>query len=85
MVVCEHVLNSGSAAGGGTAIGRSLQKLYMWLGWSFLLGGCELMRDTAACLEKAAEPDGGWDKVELEATDSWSCLPHITGVLVKKK
>lgn len=84
MVVCEHVANSGEAAGGGTAVGRFLQQMYMRMGWSFWIGGCDLIRDTTACLEMAAKQDGGWAKVELETTDSWSCLPHITGVLVKK-
>ncbi len=85
MVVCEHVINSGDNAKGGTAIGRSLQQLYMWMGWSPLMGGCELTRDTLAALRGAAKHDGGWDSVEVELCDPYSTIPHIVGSLVKRR
>ncbi|EXJ71752.1 uncharacterized protein A1O5_05562 [Cladophialophora psammophila CBS 110553] len=85
MVVCEHVINSGDSTKGGTAVGRSLQKLYMWIGWSSLMGGCELTRDTLSSLHRAAERDGGWDKVDVELCDPYSTIPHIVGTLVKKR
>jgi len=85
MVVCEHVINSGDSKKGGTTIGRFLQRLYTWMGWSALMGGCELTRDTLASLQKAAEKDGGWDKVMLELCEPYSTIPHIVGTLVKKR
>lgn len=85
MVVCEHVINSGKRAQGGTTVGRALQRMYMWMGWSALIGGCELTRDTLASLHRAAEKDGGWDKVDIELADPYSTLPHIVGMLVKRK
>lgn len=85
MVVCEHVINSGDSAKGGTAVGRALQRVYMWMGWSPLIGGCELTRDTLTALHKAAEKDGGWDKIDVELCDPYSTLPHIVGALVKRK
>lgn len=84
MVVCEHVINSGDSSKGGTVIGRFLQQLYMRIGWSALMGGCELTRDTLASLQKAAEKDGGWDEVMLELYEPYSTIPHIVGALVKK-
>lgn len=84
MVVCEHVINSGDGTKGGTKVGRILQKCYMGIGWSPLMGGCELTRDTMASLRKVAEKDGGWEKVDVELCDPYSTIPHIVGVLVKK-
>ena len=85
LVVCEHVINSGDSAKGGTATGRFLQRLYMWMGWSPLMGGCELTRDTLASLRQAAEKDGGWEKVDVQLCDPYSTIPHIVGTLVKRK
>ena len=85
MVICEHVVNSGNSAEGGTTVGRFLQRLYMWMGWSPLMGGCELTRDTLASLHRAAESDGGWDSLEVELCDAYGTLPHIVGALVKRK
>ena len=85
MVVCEHVVNSGDSAQGGTAVGRFLQRTYMWMAWSPLMGGCELTRDTLASLHKAAAKDGGWAKVDVELCDPFSTIPHIVGALVKKQ
>ncbi|KIW85841.1 hypothetical protein Z517_01233 [Fonsecaea pedrosoi CBS 271.37] len=85
MVVCEHVVNSGDGAKGGTAVGRALQNFYMSIGWSSLMGGCELTRDTLASLHRAARRDGGWDKVQVELCDPYSTIPHIVGTLVKRR
>ena len=85
MVVCEHVINSGDSKKGGTVVGRALQYVYMSMAWSPLIGGCELTRDTMTGLLKAAEKDGGWEKVDLQLVDGYSCLPHIVGTLVKKR
>lgn len=81
-VVCEHVVNDDDT--GGSLVGRYLQHLYTALGWSFLLDGCNLRRDTTAMLMKAAEPDGGWAEVNLKKVDKWSVIPHISGYCVKK-
>lgn len=85
MVVCEHVINSGDSTKGGTTVGRILQKCYMRIGWSPMMGGCELTRDTMTLLKKAANKDGGWEKVDVELCDPYSTIPHIVGVLVKKQ
>ena len=85
MVVCEHVINSGDSERGGTAVGRFLQQMYMWMAWSPLMGGCELTRDTMSSLNRAAEKDGGWEKVDLELADPYSTIPHIVGALIKKQ
>ncbi|OAP60864.1 hypothetical protein AYL99_05866 [Fonsecaea erecta] len=85
MVVCEHVVNSGDSTKGGTAAGRALQKFYMWIGWSSLMGGCELTRDTLASLHRAAQRDGGWAKVDVKLCDPYSTIPHIVGTLVKRR
>ena len=81
-VVCEHVVNDDSKPGGW--VGRLLQHCYTALGWSFFGGGCELLRDTAAVLMKAAEADGGWAEAKLEKVDEWSVVPHIVGYFVKR-
>jgi SAM-dependent methyltransferase len=82
-VLCEHVV-SDSQHGGNAGV-RLLQHLYMALGWSFLLGGCHLTRDTRAALIKSAEPDGGWSEVKLDLKDEWSALPHIVGYCIKRR
>lgn len=85
MVVCEHVINSGDSKKGGTKIGRFMQKCYMRAGWSAMMGGCDLTRDTMVSLRKAAAKDGGWERVDIELCDPYSTIPHIVGVLVKKR
>jgi hypothetical protein len=50
MVICEHVVNSGNMDAGGTIVGRALHRLYMMMGWSRLMGGCELTRETLGSL-----------------------------------
>jgi SAM-dependent methyltransferase len=82
LVVCEHVVSDDIK--GGSKVRRFLQHLYMALGWSFWLGGCQLTRDTTAVLMKAAEADGGWSEVRLEKAYEWSVIPHIVGYCTKK-
>ena len=81
-VVFEHVVNDGAEP--GAWVGRVLQHFYMAIGWSFLLGNCNLRRDTRAVVMKAAERDGGWAEVKLETVDEWAVVPHIVGYFVKK-
>ena len=85
MVVCEHVINSGDSAKGGTPVGRFIQQASMWMAWSPLMGGCDLTRDTLTSLQKAAEKDGGWAKTDVELCDAYSTIPHIVGTLVKRE
>lgn len=82
LVLCEHIV-SDSQHGGNAGV-RLLQHLYMALGWSFLIGGCHLTRDTRAALIKSAESDGGWSEMKLDVKDEWSPLPHIVGYCIKK-
>jgi SAM-dependent methyltransferase len=79
-VVCEHVINDGP---GGTATGRILQTMYMAMGWSFMMGGCDLKRDTLQALQ--ALGDGAWEENKVTTFDSWGAVPHVIGYLVKKK
>lgn len=83
MVVVEHVVNPWRTAK-GSFVARIMQGVYQFLGWSFLIGDCCLVRDTEGALRGAADADGGWESVELERSFGWSALPYISGVLVKK-
>jgi SAM-dependent methyltransferase len=77
----EHVVNDAQR---GNGLGWFLQRIYSALGWSFLMSGCDLRRNTAASLIEAAKEDEGWAKVQLETIDEWSTLPHIFGYCIKK-
>ncbi|KAI9800789.1 MAG: hypothetical protein M1833_003206 [Piccolia ochrophora] len=79
LIFREHVVSQG-----GITVGHVLQRVYMALGWSFWMTGCELTRDTGRVLKDAAKSDGGWAKVELEHEDAWGAVPFVTGQLVKK-
>ena len=81
-VLCEHVV-SDSQRGGSDGI-RFLQQLYMALGWSALLCGCSLTRDTVTALLNAAVSDGGWAESKLQMKDEKSTLPHVVGYMVKR-
>jgi SAM-dependent methyltransferase len=75
LIVMEHVVCRGSA------VARSLQAAYMWIGgWRFWMGGCCLDRDT----ERAIREAGLWSKAELKTLNSWSTIPQIVGFLIKK-
>jgi SAM-dependent methyltransferase len=82
LVLCEHVVNTSGQ--GHHLVGWLLQYLYTALGWSALMGGCQLRRDTTTVLMKAAEADGGWAKMQLERVDEWSVIPHIVGYCIKR-
>lgn len=56
----------------------------MALGWPFRVGRCSLTRDTRGVLMKAAEPDGGWAELKLEAGDEWSVVPNVVGCFVER-
>ncbi|KAL1967716.1 hypothetical protein VTN77DRAFT_2973 [Rasamsonia byssochlamydoides] len=85
MLVVEHVVNPWwSAPRKGSFVGRLMQAVYSWLGWSFFVGDCHLDRDTTAFLKQAADKDGGWETVELEQRWEWSVLPYVSGMLVKR-
>jgi len=80
LFLCEHVLNERNG------VARLAQWVYMKMGWSYLMGGCELMRNTVETLSRvAAEKDGGWESVDVHEVDGYGPLVHIVGVLVKKK
>ncbi|KIW32009.1 uncharacterized protein PV07_03591 [Cladophialophora immunda] len=79
-VVCEHVLNTRHWPA------RLAQRLYMFLGWKQLMGGCCLTRTTVDTLLQVANArDGGWAEVNLTADDEYTPAMHVTGVLIKKK
>jgi SAM-dependent methyltransferase len=82
MLICEHVVNPWP--NGGSLIAAFLQRVYMWMGWSFWLGGCCLDRDTEGILMDVAKDDGGWEKVQLRSPESCTAIPFIVGELVKK-
>jgi SAM-dependent methyltransferase len=84
-LIVEHVVNPWRITSRkGSFLARVLQIVYSWLGWSFFIGDCHLDRDTTAYLKAAAEKDGGWERIELEHRFELSCLPYISGVLVKR-
>ncbi|EED12916.1 conserved hypothetical protein [Talaromyces stipitatus ATCC 10500] len=87
MLIVEHVINPFSLFGnrkGGNFLARVMQTVYTMLGWRFFIGDCDLLRDTETYLRNAAERDGGWKSFDLETRFTWSTLPYISGVLVKR-
>lgn len=83
LLVVEHVVNP-CWTSKGSFIGRGLQVLFTGLGWTYLMGGCCLGRDTGKVLRNAAKKDGGWESVNLQEILSWSALPHVLGTLRKR-
>lgn len=84
-IVSEHVINPWPNSSEGSPIGRVLQ--FFWhniAGWRWLMGGCEMERDTRQWLLDAAKEDGGWSSVDLEYVNGWACVPFIVGTLTKK-
>ena len=78
-VVFEHVLNEKNL------VARSAQRLYMLLGWKFLMGGCCLDRTTINTFLQVAEAkDGGWAKVQTQDMDDFGPTIHVLGILTKK-
>jgi SAM-dependent methyltransferase len=78
LLIVEHVVQPK----GGDIIAKFMQGLFMLLGWSFLLGGCCLDRDTEATLRKVAGPDG-WKEVNIKFLGHQAAVPYIVGELTK--
>lgn len=83
ILVVEHVKNPWRTSK-GSLFARLIQAVMMFIGWTFLLGGCCLDRDTLSILRDAAKKDGGWEKDNLECLVSWGTLPWAFGELQKK-
>ncbi|KAL3480435.1 S-adenosyl-L-methionine-dependent methyltransferase [Aspergillus californicus] len=83
LLVVEHVVNPWRTAK-GSVVARGLQGLYHVLGWRWVMGDCCLNRDTEAVLRRVAEGHGGWESLDFERWFGRTCLPYISGVLVKK-
>ncbi|KZF18828.1 S-adenosyl-L-methionine-dependent methyltransferase [Xylona heveae TC161] len=91
LLVCEHVQSPWSKAKGGSFLSRTMQHVYMFLGWKYLIGDCELLRETDKVLLEIAEEEEeeeedvtGWKTPDLKLHFAWSTLPYVSGVLVKK-
>ncbi|KAL2851739.1 S-adenosyl-L-methionine-dependent methyltransferase [Aspergillus pseudodeflectus] len=84
MLVVEHVVNPWMTPK-GSVLARVLQGVYHAFGWRWVMGDCCMNRDTEGVLRKVAEKDGGWESFEMERWFGTTCLPYITGVLVKRK
>jgi SAM-dependent methyltransferase len=78
LLLVEHVVQPH----GGDFIAKFMQRLFMFLGWSFLLGGCCLDRDTEAVLRRVAGPDG-WKDIKLKFQGHQAAVPYIVGHLTK--
>lgn len=84
IIFFEHVVNSGNTRKSGSPVARLLQHVYMMLGYRFLAGGCELTRDTAANLRRAAAPDHGWLRDVVGNRNPEGCVPEIWGYMERK-
>ncbi|KAL3495931.1 S-adenosyl-L-methionine-dependent methyltransferase [Aspergillus germanicus] len=84
MLVVEHVVNPWMTPK-GSVLARVLQGVYHAFGWRWVMGDCCMNRDTEGVLRKVAEKDGGWESFEMDRWFGTTCLPYITGVLVKRK
>jgi SAM-dependent methyltransferase len=84
LLICEHVVNPWWQSK-GSYIARTLQSIYTFLGWTFLVGNCHLTRNTGQALIDAVKPLGGWDEVDLSTSFTWSCLPYTSGTLTKRQ
>lgn len=84
VIFLEHVVNSGSWRASGSILARLAQHAYMLLGWSFLAGGCELTRDTAATLRRSARVDGGWLQERVVDRKPEACIPEVWGYMTKR-
>lgn len=77
MVICEHVVNPWRTE--GSMLARFTQFVYTVIGWSFLMGGCELQRHTERYLKDA----GQWSKFDLQYVQPQDTVPFIVGELIK--
>lgn len=74
---CEHVVAT-------TQFANFLQRFYHFFGWTTLIGGCCMTRDTGKWLVDAAQGDGGWKEINYEPVRQNIPLPWLVGTLVKK-
>ena len=84
LLVCEHTVNPWWTRQ-GSFVGRFFQTLYSLLGWTFFVGNCHLTRDIQQAVVGAADPYGGWERVDLSNNFGWSVLPYVAGTLVKRR
>ena len=78
LVVCEHVVSR-------AIVPRALQWFYMNIGrWNFLMGACNMDRDTGKVLREVAGRDG-WQSVKLERINDHAAVPYIVGTMVKRQ
>ncbi|PGH05260.1 hypothetical protein AJ80_08368 [Polytolypa hystricis UAMH7299] len=87
LLVCEHVVNPWQTRK-GSVVARVLQGVYEAVGWRWVMGDCRLGRDTEGMLRSVTAVEGeekAWESVELERDFGWSCIPYISGVLVKRR
>jgi len=82
MIVLEHVASINKLT-------RFLQTVYTWMGWSLVLDGCELNRETVRWLLEAPAQNGGttWKTVKLQGdceSGYWEPIPRVYGTLVKE-
>lgn len=85
LVYYEHIRSGSGKKGAGDALGATVQKLYTLMGWRYLMGGCELSRETVEYIREAAGGDGGWEAEETLILNDWAPLPFGLGVFVKKE
>ncbi|KIW62545.1 hypothetical protein PV04_10712 [Phialophora macrospora] len=78
LMVVEHIRNPWRTT--GSVLGRLMQIVYHFLGWTFFLAGCEMNRDTPAVLRAAP-----WEAAELKTHFEWTALPYVAGTLTKKR
>lgn len=84
MLVCEHIVNRWPQSPKGGFIGMAIQLCLTTLGWTYVLDGCQLRRETDKVLKMIAQKDGGWAKENLEFVDEWGAVPFVMGELVKR-
>lgn len=81
LIVCEHVINPWRSTE-GSVLARLAQWVYRFSGWSFLLGGCNIDRDTGRMLKEVGGKDG-WKEIRLNTVEAWAAIPFVVGYLVK--
>lgn len=64
-------------------LAKIMQTIFVWMGWKFFMGGCELDRPTGRALVDAAGKEG-WSEIKLDVLADYAALPYIIGYLVKR-
>lgn len=82
LLVCEHTANPWRTRK-GSVIARIVQTMYMFIGWSYFVGDCELTRHIEQELRRDA--NNRWESVNLERYFGTAVLTYVSGVLVKKR